>query len=550
MGTERITESADLALRIRREQIRLLYANLYNGWIATPLCALLVALIMRESASGTPLIAWLSAIMGVSALRLWSNIEFNKVRDGEFDCRKWEYFFMRGAGAAGVLWGSTMTPGFFPDSIPVQVFILLLVAGLTAGTTMAYSARWHGPAWFGLPAMVPFTVRFFWHGDPMHAAMGFATLIFVILNTSITRNGYATVLRSLKLMFENTALVAGLQSAREHQAHDFEALKSAKEKAETATKLKDEFVAVVSHDLKSPLLSMKNLLELAEKSSGGLAELEKKGALARMRGTTGTLLNMIDHILNHNRLKSGRVLLEKKFIGAKRLADAHMNAVGHDAARKNITLINDLPEDMFVFADAVLLGQVLHNLLTNAVKFTPSDGEIAVFAPYPGKPGISVRDTGVGIPKNLIGRLFDGNVNTTTPGTEGEKGTGLGLPYAFDVMREHGGTLEVESSDGGSTFTASLPEHRTMVLIVDDYAIYRNLIRDMLLTIGDIEVVEAENGKQAVETLGRITPDLIVTDIQMPEMNGYALMEHVRADPTLRAIPIIAVSGNAVGDGS
>jgi len=545
LTTKRMSDGPEFAVRIRREQIRLLYANLYNGFIATPLFALLIASLMWRSVPLFPLVIWIVVMMAVATARLWSNLKFNKVRDGEFDCLKWEGYFMLGTGASGILWGVSMVEGFFPDTMPHQVFLLLIVSGLSAGTTMAYSARWYGPALFGIPAMVPFVVRFFEVGDPMHHAMGFATLVFIILNASITRNGYATIIRSLKLMFENTDLVATLQAAKERQAGDLVELKMAKEQAETATKMKDEFVAVVSHDLKSPLLSMKGLLENAKKEAGGLDELEKKGTLSRMSNTTTNLLNMIDYLLNHSRLKSGKIRLEKRFIVAKQLAETHISGVAHAATKKNVAVRNALPDDMRIFADPVLFGQVLHNLLTNAVKFTPTGGKIVVFAPYPGKPSIAVRDTGVGVPDNALEHLFKSDVQTTTLGTDGEKGTGLGLPYAFDIMREHGGILEVESGTG-STFTAVLPEHQAMVLIVDDQAIHREFMKEMILTIGKVEVVEAENGKQAVEKLRHIAPDLVITDIQMPEMNGYALMEHIRADVALRSLPILAVSSNAI----
>lgn len=541
-----ISAGPDLAVRIRREQVRILYANLYNGIIATPLCALLVALLMWRSVPFLPMAIWLMATMAVAAARLLSNLGFNKVRGCDFDHRRWERFFMFGTGAAGILWGASMARGFFPDSMQHQVFLLLIVAGLTAGTTMAYSAIWYGPVLFGLPAMVPFFVNFLNFGDEIHYAMAFATLVFIILNLSITRNNYGTVIRSLRLMFENRELVANLQAAQKQQALDMVELKAAKEQAEAATKMKDEFVAIISHDLRSPLSTIKGLLEYASKADGGMDELQKSGALSRMSDTADNLLAMMDNLLDHHRLRSGKTRLEKRFIGARHLAEIHINVMAHTASKKNVAVKNELPDGMSIFADPILFGQVLHNFLTNALKFTPAGGEIAVFAPSPGKPSIAVRDTGVGIPENLLGSLFKSDVSTTRLGTEGEKGTGLGLPYAFDIMREHGGTMEVESKVGaGSVVTAILPEHQALVLIVDDQPVQRVIMKKMLLSIGKVEVVEAENGKQAVEKLRHIVPDLLITDIQMPEMNGYALMEHIRADAALRPLPILAVSSNA-----
>ena len=322
-----------------------------------------------------------------------------------------------------------------------------------------------------------------------------------------------------------------------------EALKEAKEKAEEATKLKDQFVTIVSHDLKSPLSSIYGALRMLNDGRMSAKEMVEKGLLPRMFESTGRLLSMIDKLLDHSRLRSGKIIPRKTALLAREIAAIHIHGVELAASQKKISLRNELPEDMRIFADPALFGQALQNLLTNAVKFTPEGGSISVFAPQPGKPVIAVRDTGVGVLEEMVENIFTNDVRTTTLGTYGEMGTGLGLPYAYDIMLAHGGTLSVESRPGiGSVFTATLPERGQVVLVVDDQEIHRETMKELIGSLGGIEVLEAGNGKEALEMFRHVTPALIITDIQMPEMDGFGLVTMVKGSPQTKMVPVIVVT--------
>lgn len=327
------------------------------------------------------------------------------------------------------------------------------------------------------------------------------------------------------------------------QMKEEEELRNAKETAEAATKLKDEFVLLVSHDLKSPLSAIKRMLEMIENNTVPVEEVREKRMFRHMADTAAALLNYIDMLLQRNRLKSGKMILEKRFVHAREVADKYLQAGFLAATHKGIALANELPPDIRVFADPDLFGQVVHNLLTNAVKFTPEGGHITVFCPSPGKPVIAVRDNGVGVEEHIRRGIFRGDTGISAPGTAGERGTGLGLPFAYEIMRAHGGTLEfADAPGGGCIFIATFQEHRAVILLVDDDHARRTGLKLAIAAIDGMDVVEAESGAAALEFCRQSTPDLVVIGLPLPEMDGLDLIRRIREDGLIGRLPIIVLS--------
>jgi len=236
-----------------------------------------------------------------------------------------------------------------------------------------------------------------------------------------------------------------------------ESLKSAKNQAEAATELKDQFVSLVSHDLRSPLGSIQGLLRLLKRrlnqNGDGGEEI-----INRVINTTDMMVTLVDQLLDISRLKTGKITPEKERFSARNFVEDLMENVNYLAEKKGILLKNTLPEEMFINADRTLFGEVIGNLISNSVKFCSSGCEVEISNPE-SKPGrIAVRDNGVGMDHFILDNIFKHEVRTTTEGTAGEKGTGLGLPYCLDIMKAHGGGLSVESEKGkGTTFYITLP---------------------------------------------------------------------------------------------
>jgi hypothetical protein len=254
------------------------------------------------------------------------------------------------------------------------------------------------------------------------------------------------------------------------------------------------------------------------------------------------LVDLIQELLDISRFKTGKIRVRPGFIDGHFIGLTSVTNLKYKAGQKGITLACDIPEGTRLYADSGLFAQVITNLVSNAVKFCGEGDTIRVFVPLNEKSTIAVQDTGIGIEKKRHGTLFHYEEKTTTTGTDGEKGTGLGLPLSRDIMEALGGKLEFESEQGkGSVFYAQLPFVRPVVLIVDDDYGIRLMLRKFLQK-ADTEILEAENGKEALEKLVGSSVHLVITDINMPVMDGFCLVEKIRNTLSLKDMPIIILT--------
>lgn len=330
------------------------------------------------------------------------------------------------------------------------------------------------------------------------------------------------------------------------------ALKAEKDRAEKATRLKDKFVSLVSHDLRSPLASLVALLSIIKETADDGVTKKRRGEMADSAiNTAHGLMGMIDKLLDISRLQSGQMELHKIFFQAHVLAENYAANLMHLAEAKGVEVKNELPSDMRIFGDPDLLGEVMQNLISNAIKFSDKGGivTISLLNLSDRRYSIAVRDNGVGIVEELIPNLFRQEVKTSVVGTAGEKGLGLGLPYSYEIMKAHGGDLRVEpKGDGGSAFIMELPDVRTIIVVADDLEAQRIVISEMLGKAFKAEIMEVENGKEVMGILKNVNPNLIITDIEMPEMDGIELLKTLKADSKTKTIPVFVITGGRKND--
>ncbi len=322
----------------------------------------------------------------------------------------------------------------------------------------------------------------------------------------------------------------------------------AKEEAENATAVKDKFVALVSHDLKNPLGVMLGFLQLMKEDNAvtdGNSDTERM--LDILVESVNNMLHLIEDVLNLARLKAGKLTLQQRFFGLDGPAQKIMMNFESQAKKKGVRLTNEIPEKCRIYGDPVLLYEVLQNLISNAIKFSRPGGKIVLSLRNGGKNVITVADTGVGIDPARFDTLFRYDEKTSTTGTAGETGTGFGLPLSHDIVTAHGGALTVESAPGkGSVFYVTLPYVKPMVLLVDDDPDIRGLFKAYLDDL-DVEIIEAEDGMHALNMLKKRRPHLIITDISMPNMDGFQLLETIKRSPDTGYIPVILLtSGNDI----
>jgi len=241
-------------------------------------------------------------------------------------------------------------------------------------------------------------------------------------------------------------------------------LNEANAKLRELSEMREEFLALTTHDLRSPLTVISGVISFF--TSGRLGELspEQQNMVAMMERNTQSLIELVNDLLDASKLESGTMRLETAAIDIRSVIDELREMMLPMAKEKEIELVETFPADLpRVEADRVKLRRILLNLLSNALKFTPKGGRVEVRAEQlDGRVSIAVSDTGVGIAPEDVARLFDKYEQARSRATRGEKGTGLGLYITKQLVELHGSRIKVESEVGkGSTFSFTLPSVKT-----------------------------------------------------------------------------------------
>ncbi|MEM1417348.1 MAG: ATP-binding protein [Myxococcota bacterium] len=351
-------------------------------------------------------------------------------------------------------------------------------------------------------------------------------------------------------------------------------LEDAKERAEQADRAKMRFLANMSHELRTPLNGILGLTELARGEAKDDAQRER---LTLAHGSGEALLALLNDILDFSKIHADQLHFEAVAFSPKELVAQTAGLFETVAAKKGVGLHVDVTEGIpeLLRGDPTRLRQVLSNLLGNAVKFT-SEGEVTLRVRTRETAGgdvaltLAVSDTGVGIAPARLASIFEPFTQADESTTRRHGGTGLGLTIAKRIAQGMGGDLTVASVLGeGSTFTLEVPLPRAAqdeervsltaptsvaplamrrVLVAEDNAVNQVLVRQMLAKLG-LEATVVENGRLAVETQARDPHDLVLMDLQMPEMDGIAATEALREAERrdgLRPVPIVALTAHAL----
>lgn len=309
---------------------------------------------------------------------------------------------------------------------------------------------------------------------------------------------------------------------------------------------KDKFISIISHDLRAPFTSLLGFSEILLNETE-LPNDEKREYLKYIHDASSSQLNLINYLLDWSRLQTGRMNIVKKRVNVKNLVSHAKSNLTGMALRKNIEIKINVDPSLYVDVDERLLIQAVSNLLSNAVKFTPENKRVVISASKfkEGLIEIVVKDEGVGIPEKNQDKLFKLDEKFSMTGTNGEKGTGFGLTLVKEIIEKHGGDIWFYSKvDEGTEFHFTLHEAKNLVLLVEDDKLIRSLyIRIVKNELDNFDVLEADNGYEALSMLIEQTPSLIIVDHEMPLMNGNQLVEAMREKQGQKDIPVIIVSG-------
>ncbi len=353
-----------------------------------------------------------------------------------------------------------------------------------------------------------------------------------------------------------------------------EELKKAKDTALSMAQVKEQFLANMSHEIRTPMNGILGLTEVLAKTQ---LNDHQRDFLKAINTSANNLMVIINDLLDFSKIEAGKITLEIIPFDLRQLIKQLLDILEIRAKERKNTLKLLLDEEIpqFVMGDPFRLSQILNNLIGNAIKFT-ENGVIKLSVEVINVQNgqylleMTVKDTGIGIPAEKLGTIFDKFTQGSSDTTRKFGGTGLGLSIARELIEVQNGNIQVESQVGqGSTFRFQLPfkkadrkpevpavaaessadqfkhlQHAS-ILLAEDNPINQLLVKKVL---GDHEILleVANNGQEAVDLLAQKTYDLVLMDMQMPEMDGYEAMQYIRQHmPERKSIPIIALTAHA-----
>ena len=361
--------------------------------------------------------------------------------------------------------------------------------------------------------------------------------------------------------------VCGMKTDITDRARTEEALKRAKEEADQASRSKSEFLSRMSHELRTPMNAILGFAQLLELENLRADQQESVGHI--IRGGRH-LLELINEVLDIARIEAGRLSLSSEPVDLAEVLQESLDLVRTLAADRDLSITAPDVDGTFVLADRQRLKQVLINLLSNAIKYNCIGGSVVVRCePSAGRTRILVADTGPGLSSEDIAQLFK-PFERLNAGRGSIEGTGLGLAVARRLTEAMNGTIGVESRpDAGSTFWIELPLARSplartdlfeeknhsserpaetarRVLYIEDNLSNLRLIEQVLARRPAIELCTATTGADGLRAAQEHTPDLILLDLNLPDMHGFEVLQQLRGMERTERTPVIVISADAM----
>lgn len=528
--------------KIEAEKTEILFSNLSSGLFAHVVVSACLVFINHNIISNINLATWLSYSIFVVLFRFISLQKFKASLGQECkDMKIWRQNFIFGAFLAGSVWGLGAVIMFPEESLFHQFFLVLSVVGMSAGA-MVLSVVKKAMVIFIVPAIVPLAIRFLIIADQNDITTGALLLFYLIMmSVAIIRYNRVTT-RSLELSHTNDELLSSL--------------KIEKEKALAATEAKSTFLANMSHEIRTPMNTIIGLTELIQRTK---LDERQEDYIKKVSVSSHSLLGIINDILDFSKIEAGKLQIENTPFNLNEILECIADMFAPKASEKQIELLiypeSDVPKCLR--GDPLRIEQILINLTNNAIKFTET-GQITVKVEVESKEKntatllFSVSDTGIGMTRKQLQKLFESFTQADESTTRKYGGTGLGLTICKNLIELMGGNISVRSTLGeGSSFSFALElpiideevqikayDHIKLnsakILVVDDNEPTAIYISDSLKSIG-IDAEYTLSGKELLKKLPNAEKegkpyDMVMIDWQMPDLNGLETVEILRND--------------------
>jgi len=536
--------------RIRFLQVETLYKNSPVVFFANIINTSLFILVLWSEVDTTWLLLWGTVMMLLTSIRSVIAWYYWRDEEREQSLDAWLKRFIVTALLSGFIWGAAGYSFYLPEGGVYQAFLVIFLLGIAAGSMAFLSA--HLPTFYGffMLLMLPLIIRMFQESSVPHLVMGGMMIVYLLVFMVFGRNVNQVFLESILLRFDNLELVNRLTKE--------------KEAAEKANIAKSKFLAAASHDLRQPLHALSLL-------AGALAERihykEVKDIVDKMRAAVAALENLFNALLDISKLDSGVLQPCVEDFHLQSLFDRMENDYRPEAEQKGLSFAVDNCSDLVVRSDTILLERILRNFVSNAIRYTNA-GSVHLTTRQEGdRIAIAMKDTGLGIPQEKQGVIFDEYVQLDNPERDRDKGLGLGLAIVSRISQLLGHELQLNSLEGeGSEFTVyvpvgdnanikqpgatALPEFNQdlqgmRVLVIDDEKAILDALKVLLVGWG-CEVITAETVAEARQELQghNIEPEAILSDYRLREnINGIEAIKAVEA-MLGREIPALLITGD------